>query len=290
MGRIANLLSAICMAVLPVWTAASRAAPLTLEKLYAMPIQRAAESALGPGPEKFVERSPWNSIEQNYVLDTVGMFGMSFYTRAEKLSPFVCRVTLGQAAFDTRTGGNGSSKERGSKELAYEQKPLRLHDARRTTQYFVAGSALPVPLKPGEKPAPLNPASRADGNCENPVSARKIFDAPSPEAATAAIALLNGLIVEAGSGTGMSFALSCREDRKVCPNARAKLAAFDLQAVRGFRENACAEGEGVNRCVVLDLGDSYASPSKDWWAIEVRKGPDGHIVEVKISREFGILI
>lgn len=265
--------------------AAALADPPTLDALYDLPVKDAAGRALGPGPEEFVERSPWNGIEPNYVLNTVHLFGMSFFTRPERIGMGVCAVTLGSVTFDTAPAPEVSADEKAAAEkLPYGQRPLRWVRSDRLRRYFAAGPAPAVPLRPGAKPAVPSEAALAPESCENPVSARKIFDAPSPEAAISAVTRLKAAISAAKGRSRLSFALTIRCDNRgrPCADARARLAALRPQALWAVRTGPCSEVDAAaTDCVTLQVDDETLGGS-EYWDVTIATGSDGKLRAVRL--------
>lgn len=260
---------------------AAPAAPLTLDGLYNMPVSEAAAAALGPGPEAFIERSPWSGIEANYVMNTVSLFGMTFFTRAEKISPYLCMTTMGLALFDTWPNQNPSPEEKMAVEkLPWPKKPLRVVDVRRLQGYFVAGPALPVPLTPDAAAEPVGRAAQVPGNCEHPVSARRAFTAPSQEAAIAATSLLHGVVVSAARRSSLPFELSCSLDGEDCTEPRRLLASLNVQALRAFDETECPDSPEL-RCTQFTVDNSYAvDRGRGEWTIWIKQSANRKPVEV----------
>ena len=262
------------------------AAPPTLDQLFQMPVQGAAAIALGPGPEVFVERSPWNSIAPNYVMNTLSLFGMSFYTRAERVSPLVCRTTIGWVEFNTQPDPDASVEEKAAQaKIPYPQQPLRWINFNRRIVYFVAGLPLPVPLQPTAQPEPLSAAARRPNNCENPVSGRKTFEASSPGAATAAVTELNAVLSSAVGKRPLPFALKCDERSEDCSDPRATLKTLNLQALWQILPTRCPPDQPGNDCTEFDIDDTYALGQADrWWKIITAHGRDGRTEAVEVRR------
>ncbi|HVT57109.1 MAG TPA: hypothetical protein VHR45_01810 [Thermoanaerobaculia bacterium] len=289
---------ALLMAVAP---AAALANPPTLDALYRLPVKDAASIALGPGPEEFVERSPWNAIEPNYVLNSIHLFGMSFFTRPERIGASVCAVTLGSVTFDTAPTPGASADEKAAEKLPYGQRPLRWVRVDRSRRYFAAGPAPAVPLIPGAKPKAPSEAALTPESCENPVSARNIFDAPSPEAAISAVTQLKAAISAAKGRSHLFFALTIRCDNggRPCADARARLAALKPQALWAVRTKPCPEVDAAaTDCVTLQVDDETLGggearsdqdrlehpfgPNGEYWDVTIATGSDGKLRAVHL--------
>lgn len=283
-GRSMKYISGSAAALLFIASAASHAAPLTLDRLYGAPVQKAAAMLLGRNSKDFTERSPWTGIPQNHVLNTMYLFGMSFYARAEKISPLVCTVRAAFVTLDARAAANASAEQKeAAGKVIWPRKPLRLRDVRREQVYFVAGPAIPTPLIPGRKAEPLSPAAQAPRNCETPISGRTIFHAPSHEAAISAVALLHDVIGAAAQAQPLPFKIICERDGKECSEPRDALAALPLQALETVRERQCYGPNALKDCTRFDLANEY--PSTDSivkWVVEVVKA-DGKVVEVEVN-------
>lgn len=259
--------------------------PPTLDGLYALSVADAAALSLGPGPEVFVERSPWNGIEPNYVMNTVHLFGMSFFTRPQHIAPGACAVTLGFVTFDTSAAPEASEAQKAAiDKLPYGRKPLRWVRFWRAPRYFAAGPAPAAPLKPGGKPEPPAAAALAPDSCENPVSARKLFDAPSPEAAAAAIDRLDSVIAAAKGRGGLRFALTvdCAGVRHACPDARAALAALEPQQIWAYRSSCSDVDPAAANCVDLQIDDPGLGGT-EYWDVTIEAGADGKVRAVRLA-------
>jgi hypothetical protein len=262
------------------------AAPPTLDQLFHLPVPNAAAVALGPGPEVFVERSPWNSIAPNYVMNTLSLFGMTFYTRAEHVSPLVCRTTMGWVEFNTLPDADASAEEKAAQEnIPYAQKPLRWINFNRHIVYFVAGIPLPVPILAQTQPEPLSGAALKSNNCENPVSGRKTFEASSSGAATAAVTDLHTVLTLTAGKRPLPFALRCGPQSTECIDPRATLKTLTLQALWQISPGRCPADRVGRDCTEFDVDDTYALGQSDrWWKIVIAKGPSGKIESVVVRR------
>lgn len=276
-------LLAVTLAALPT---AALADPPTLDGLFSLPVKDAAALALGPGPEAFVERSPWNSIQPSLMLNDAHLFGMSFFTRGERIGPGVCAVTLGQVEFDTDPPPKASPDEKAAAaKVPFGQKPLRWVNINRSRRYFAAGPAKAVPLTPGAKPAPLSPAALALDSCDNPVSGRSIFDAPSQDVAISAVTGLTAAISAAGGERPLPFELTsdCGQGA-ACPDARARLAALKPQAIWAVSLGSCTDIPTATECSSLQVDDpSLTGFGNEYWIVTIAKGPDQKLRAVRLE-------
>jgi hypothetical protein len=275
---------ASALALLLVAPTAALADPPTLDTLYGLPVKDAAAVALGPGPETFVERSPWNSIPPNYVLNTTKLFGMSFFSRPVRIAPGVCAVTLGWVTFDTAPAPDASAEARASVEkLAYGQKPLRWLGFGRSRRYFAAGPAPAVPLKPGAKAESPPPEALAADSCDNPVSARKTFEASSPKAAASAVVLLRRAISSAQGRGRLAFRVRCGDDDEACTDARARLGMLKLQEITAIRTGPCPEADAAGaECLGLEVDDETLGRN-EYWNVTITAGPAGKLRAVDLQ-------
>ena len=268
-------------------SAPARADPLTLDGLYRLPVKAAAAAALGPGPEDFVERSPWNGVEQNYVLNSIGHVGMSYFTRPERIAPGVCSVTVGSVTFDSNPAANASADvKRANQSIPWGQRPLRTLRVARQPRYFVAGPAPAVPLLPGAAPAALSAAALAADSCENPVSARRTFEADSPPAAISAVTRLKAVILAARGRSRLAFGLTivCDDRALACVDARARLAALDPQRLWAVRSVPCAAIPSTAAdCLQADVDDpTLTGFGNEYWEVTIATGADGRPQTVRL--------
>lgn len=274
-------------AILAVVPTSALASPPTLDGFFSLPVKDAAALALGPGPEAFVERSPWSSIQPNVILNNAHLFGMSFFTRAERIGPGVCAVTLGWVEFDTDPPPEASPDEKAAAAKApFGQRPLRWVTFNRSQRYFAAGPATPVPLTPGATPAPLSAAAQAPDSCDNPVSGRTIFDAPSQDEAISAVTDLSAAISAAGGKQPLSFELvsDCGEGA-TCPDARARLAALKPQAIWQVSAKACTDTmPTAAACLSLHVDDPILKGfGNEYWDVTIAVGPDRRLGAVRLE-------
>jgi hypothetical protein len=263
------------------------ATPPTLNSLYHLPVKDAAELALGPGPESFVERSPWNSIEPNYILNTVSQFGMSFYTRPERVASDLCAVTVGFVTFDTDPARDAPANEKAAiKAMRYDLKPLRSIKVERFRRYFIAGPAHPVPRVPGEKPAELSAAALTPNNCETPVSARGMIEAPSDALAIRAVTEFKAAVSAAQSRKRLPFRMTvlCDASLPSCSTDRTTLAGLEAESLRRVREAPCnILRPNADTCMILTVEDQRVSRWAAYWDITVMPGPSEHPREVHLE-------
>ncbi len=264
MEKLAFALCGLLLAASP----AAADEPLTLDRLFSLPVQDAAALALGPGPEVFVERSPYNAIAQNYVANTVGLFGMSFFTRPERIAPGVCMVMVGRAELDAR----GKDWEEGR--VRAGQLPQRLMNAWRERRYFAAGPAPATPLLPGGPPATPSADALKPDSCENPVSHRTLFSAPSPDIAISSVSQFQAAISAAQQKGLLPFEFKdpcgwgdCQGDE------RKSLAGMATKDITDVGAAPCAARPEL-QCLLIRV------PS---WNVWLGIGPDGKIKAVWLS-------
>lgn len=270
--------------------------PLTLGELFTVTPQEAAARVFGRTPEVFLERSPWNGLRPNFVLDTVGQFQMELFAEPERIAPTVCAVTMGWAVFDMRLPKDATDEDKAAwTKLGYSQRPLRLDRWNRKRQYFVAGPAPPTPLQPGGKPASPGNEALAKDSCANPVAARGRFEAPSDETAILLVSKVTPAVAAAKRPGPLPFKLNggcgrpgpmCRPRRVLSELKIGWMNRIDLdEGCKDWRGKGLVSG--AQRCLWFDSADPLDPDA--WWSFVLMLGKSDKLLKVYLGGRASVI-